>query len=146
MEDFWGIGIKYARCEGKDLKLEYAYTEKAKGIRLSGGKDVDWNGQAKDSLLIWHTYSFNLPKQSKEIWFPYHLRLEHLGNGFIYLNGHCIGRCWQKGPQREYYLPECRLNIGGENRIAISLRPTEEGAEIQKAEVIPFTQVAENVQ
>ena len=33
---------------------------------------------------------------------------------WIYLhNGHCIGRCWQKGPQHEYYIPECWLNIGG---------------------------------
>ena len=145
VEEYWGIGIDYARCGGKDLKLEYAYTEKMKGVELSKGKQMErpTAGRMEDSLLTWHTFSFALPRQPEGIWFPYHLRLEHCGNGFIYLNGHCIGRCWQKGPQYEYYLPECWLNLGGENHLAVSLRPTADGAEIRKAEVVPVTQVAE---
>ena len=143
VEDYWGIGIDYARCAGKDLKLEYAYTEKAKGIELSEGKEANLTGQTAASFLTWHTYSFTLPRQPEGIWFPYHLRLEHSGNGFVYLNGHCIGRCWQKGPQYEYYLPECWLNFGGENHLVVSLRPTADGAEIRKAEIVPVTRVAE---
>lgn len=143
VEDYWGIGIDYARCAGKDLQLEYAYTEKAKGIALSEGKEADLTERTEASLLTWHTYSFTLPLQPEGIRFPYHLRLEHSGNGFIYLNGHCIGRCWQSGPQTEYYLPECWLNLGGENHLAISLRPTEDGAEIRKAAIVPVTRAAE---
>lgn len=82
---------------------------------------------------------------SKNIWFPYHLRLNHTGNGFIYLNGHCIGRCWQKGPQTVFYLPECWLNFGGENHLAVSLRSTVDGAEIRKAEIVPVTHAAESL-
>ena len=145
VEEYWSIGINYARCAGKDLKLEYAYTEKTRGIELSKGKQMERPaaGQTEDFPLTWHTYSFVLPLQPEGVWFPYHLRLEHSGNGFVYLNGHCIGRCWQKGPQHEYYLPECWLNLGGENHLAISLRPTADGAEIRKAEIVPITQVAE---
>lgn len=145
VEEYWSIGINYARCAGKDLKLEYAYTEKTRGIELSKGKQMERPaaGQTEDFPLTWHTYSFVLPLQPEGVWFPYHLRLEHSGNGFVYLNGHCIGRCWQKGPQYEYYLPECWLNFGGENHLAISLRPTADGAEIRKAEIVPITQVAE---
>lgn len=143
VEDYWGIGINYARCKGKELKLEYAYTEKTKGIELSKGVNNSSDNQKEVSLLNWNTYSFVLPRQPEGIWFPYHLRLEHSGNGFIYLNGHCIGRCWQKGPQTEYYLPECWLNFGGENHLTISLRPTSDGAKIYKAEIIPITHVAE---
>ena len=145
VEEYWSIGINYARCAGKDLKLEYAYTEKTRGIELSKGKQMERPaaGQTEDFPLTWHTYSFVLPLQPEGVWFPYHLRLEYSGNGFVYLNGHCIGRCWQKGPQYEYYLPECWLNLGGENHLAISLRPTADGAEIRKAEIVPITQVAE---
>ena len=125
------------------LNLEYAYTEKAKGIELSKGVKNSSDNQKQVSLLNWNTYSFVLPCQPEGIWFPYHLRLEHSGNGFIYLNGHCIGRCWQKGPQTEYYLPESWLNFGGENHLTISLRPTSDGAKIKKAEIIPITHVAE---
>ena len=143
VEDNWKFGIDYARCAGKDLKLEYAYTEKAKGTELSMGRKIATKARSESSLLAWHSYSFTLPQQPKSIWFPYHLRLNHTGNGFIYLNGHCIGRCWQKGPQTEYYLPECWLNFGGENHLTVSLRPTGDGAEIWEAEIVPITHVAE---
>ncbi len=143
VEDYWSFGINYVRCAGKELKLEYAYTENARGLALSEGKDLGLSGREEASLLTWHTYSFTLPRQPEGIWYPYHLCLEHSGNGFIYLNGHCIGRCWQKGPQQEYYLPECWLNFGGENHLAVSLRPTADGADIRKAEIVPITHVAE---
>ena len=150
VEDHWGIGIDYARCGGKELTLEYAYTENDRGISLSKGLTLstEINAQElgqKDTLLSWHTYSFVVPEQPKGVWFPYHLCLKHSGNGFIYLNGHCIGRCWQQGPQYEYYLPECWLNFGGENHLTISLRPSADGAEIREAEIVPDTQVAEKM-
>ena len=43
----------------------------------------------------------------------------------------------------KYYLPECWLNFGGENHLTVSLRPTTDGTEIRKAEVVPVTLVAE---
>ena len=148
VEDYWGIGLNYVRCGGKELSLEYAYTENERGLNLSKGgrlqeKTLTEATELNEPLLAWYSYSFTLPEQPREVWFPYHLRLEHSGNGFIYINGHCIGRCWQKGPQREYYIPECWLNIGGENQLVVSLRPTSDGAEIQRAEIIPVTWVAQ---
>lgn len=148
VEDYWSMGINYARCSGKELSLEYAYTEYERGLALSEGvalqeADTERTGKVVEPLLFWHSYSFTLPKRPHDIWYPYHLRLEHSGNGFIYVNGHCIARCWQKGPQREYYIPECWLNMEGENHLVISLRPIENGADIQKAEIIPVTWVAE---
>lgn len=149
VEDYWGIGLNYVRCGGKELSLEYAYTENERGLNLSreGGlqeKTPTEIAELNEQLLSWYSYSFTLPKQPRGVWFPYHLRLEHSGNGFIYINGHCIGRCWQKGPQHEYYIPECWLNIGGENRLVVSLRPTSDGVNIQRAEIIPVTWVAES--
>ena len=148
VEDYWGIGIDYVRCGGKDLVLEYAYTENEHGLNLSKGillqEEVPIGTSIlNESLLSWYSYSFTLPEQPHGIWFPYYLRLEHSGNGFIYINGRCVGRCWQKGPQHEYYIPECWLNIGGENRLVVSLRPTSGSVDIQRAEIIPVTWGAE---
>ena len=147
VEDYWGIGVNYVRCNGEELALEYAYTENERGLNLSKGivsQEMQTGvGKPYEPLLLWHVYSFILPEYPHRIWFPYHLRLEHSGNGFIYLNGHCIGRCWHKGPQREYYIPECWLNLGGENHLVVSLRPTIDGADIRKAEIIPVTWMAE---
>lgn len=148
VEDYWGIGLNYVRCGDKELSLEYAYTENERGLNLSKGgglqeKILPETAELDESLLSWYSYSFTLPEQPRGVCFPYHLRLEHSGNGFIYINGHCIGRCWQKGPQHEYYIPECWLNIGGENHLVVSLCPTRDGAEIRGAEIIPVTWVAE---
>jgi hypothetical protein len=144
VEDHWGIGITSVTCEGKELKLQYANKEKATGLLLSKDESSFSNPNAdlearNNPLLAWNVFRFNLPKQNEGEHYPYHLLLKHTGNGFIYLNGHCIGRCWQKDPQTEYYLPECWLNFGGVNRIAISLRPTEQGARISDLKVMPIT-------
>jgi hypothetical protein len=68
---------------------------------------------------------------------PWKVRLDAVGNGFLYLNGHPLGRWWQVGPQREYYLPECWLNFGPgkTNVLTISLRPTNDGAAVKSAVV-----------
>lgn len=150
VEDYWKIGPLWARCDGKELPLQYACTEKKTGVELSQTHSSalvqrmrNESAHKDNPLLSWYQYSFTLPEQPKNIRYPYHLRLEHSGNGFIYLNGHCIGRCWEKGPQRDYYLPECWLTAGGENVITVSLRPTEKGAQIEVAEVIPVVWAAQ---
>ncbi len=140
VEDKWNIGPDFVRCEGKDLPLEFAYVEKERGMSLSNGnvkKDFLSKKESANPLMVWHNFSFKLPKSDDTIKIPYHLRLKHSGNGFIYLNGYCIGRCWQAGPQTDYYLPECWLNFGGENRLVISMKPYDGKADIQSAELIP---------
>jgi hypothetical protein len=72
--------------------------------------------------------------------------LEAIGNGFLYLNGHCLGRYWQAGPQHDYYLPECWVNFGpGQpNVLALDLRPVNQGVAVTAAVVEPIAQFAEN--
>jgi hypothetical protein len=98
-----------------------------------------------NALLTWYRTSFALPAIERTIWCPWVLRLEASGNGFIYLNGHCLGRYWQAGPQHDFYLPECYLNVGpGQtNNLTLSLRPTDKGAVITSAQIVPLSQFAE---
>lgn len=135
VEKFWHIGPAYVRCKGNDLPLKYAYLEYERGIRhsssLVNGEDrLTTNGE---SLLKWYQYSFEV-SQGK-IAGLYYLSLKQNGNGFIYVNGHCIGRCWEQGPQSEYYIPECWLNVDRPNVIAISLRPVGKQANIRDVEL-----------
>ena len=46
------------------------------------------------------------------VWVPWRLHLYATGNGFLYLNGHPLGRYWEAGPQHDFFLPECWLNFG----------------------------------
>ena len=120
VEKHWQVGIGYAAVDGKKLPLQYSY----------------------DPKVYYNQYNFQLPVYPNGITWPYHLHMEHTGNGFIYLNGHALGRCWEEGPQRDYYLPECWLNFGGENKLEINLRPTEHGADIHNIHVVPMTWAA----
>jgi hypothetical protein len=69
--------------------------------------------------------------------------LEAKGNGFLYLNGHAIGRYWQAGPQHDFFLPECWLHFGATNNVTLSLRPVDKGAAINAAVVEPYSGFAE---
>jgi hypothetical protein len=73
------------------------------------------------------------------------VHLEATGNGFLYLNGHAIGRYWQVGPQHDFFLPECWLKFGEDqqNNVTLSLRPVDGSTEISVARVEPYAGFAE---
>lgn len=117
-------------------------------------KDRHWNAiavgkessaQPNNSSLNWYRMNFQLPPAKPGVWVPWRLRLEATGNGFLYLNGHALGRYWEAGPQHDFFLPECWLNFGAgkTNGIALSLRSTGNVAAIQSAAVEPYSEFAE---
>ena len=96
-------------------------------------------------LLSWQRLSFQIPSTSSDVWVPWLARLDAFGDGFIYLNGHDIGRYSEGGAQHDYYLPESWLNFGtnAQNVITLCLRPGRRGVSIQSAEIIPYSVYAE---
>lgn len=105
------------------------------------GNGIQPQGQ-RDGLLTWYRIEFELPERSAAAAasIPWRLLLDASGNGFMWLNGHDIGRHWEIGPQREYYLPECWLNFGAgrKNVLMLGLRQTVNGAELRAAEITPY--------
>ncbi len=98
----------------------------------------------QDALLTWYRLEFELPATPAGQWIPWRLLINASGNGFMWLNGHDVGKHWEAGPQREFFLPECWLKFGGEkNVIVLGLRQTINGATIKAAEVSPYPDVAE---
>ncbi|HEX4052683.1 MAG TPA: beta-galactosidase [Tepidisphaeraceae bacterium] len=95
--------------------------------------------------LVWYRLRFDLPSPNPHVWVPWKLHLEATGNGFIYLNGHALGRWWEVGPQQDFYLPECWLNFGpgSTNVVALCLRPTKGSPEVRSASVSPYRDFAE---
>jgi hypothetical protein len=98
-----------------------------------------------DAVLAWYRMSFSLPSPQTGVWVPWRLRLVASGNGFLYLNGHPLGRYWDMGPQHDYFLPECWLHFGNgqPNNLTLNLRSTENGAAIESAIVEPYSDFAE---
>ena len=119
VEQHWGVGTYSVKVDGEELPISYAYTEADRGIRLSkDGTDTLIGTVSK--LLQWHIYT--LPAQRHDGKARY-VQLEGIGNGFVYLNGHAIGRNWLVGPQRDYYLPECWLRTDRDNYVVVSEHP-----------------------
>lgn len=100
----------------------------------SVGKPGSWtsidleNSPVDDGAMVaWYRIEFELPSQQKDVWVPWLARLNATGNGMIWLNDQHLGRYWQVGPQRDFYLPECWLKFGPgqKNVLTLCLRRTD---------------------
>jgi hypothetical protein len=96
-------------------------------------------------LLTWYRMRFSLSSPQPNIWAPWKIHLDAVGNGMLYLNGHALGRYWQAGPQRDFFLPECWLNFdeGKENVMTVCLRPVDGPVALNAATVSVYADQAE---
>ena len=102
------------------------------------------DGNSPPALLNWYRMEFTMPSVPPHIWVPWCLRLEATGNGFIYLNGIPMGRYWQHGGQREFYMPDNWLQSAGKkNVLALCLRPLDKPTAVSSATVVPYRVYAE---
>lgn len=161
METGGTYGILSIKGENKDAALEFAEggslgkeRELGESLSLEATQIGDnWKAirigsdatSAPDALLTWYRMQCHLPARKPGVWVPWHLHLDANGNGFIYINGLCLGRYWQAGPQHDFYIPETWLNFGNgkANTIALSLRPLDKGVSVQSVKLVPDTALAE---
>lgn len=116
----------------KEVQLDTSFSipRKGNGIQPQG---------KQTALFTWYRAEFEFPENVDPAT-TWRLLINASGNGYMYLNGHNIGRHWEAGPQREFYLPECWLNFGKgkKNVITIGLRQTMNGAVIRGMEVTAY--------
>ena len=164
-------GIREAGLSGEETRLTrpllWEYAADAAGVtrgwtepKFPGGKwqtvSLDTNTEIPrkgnniqpkgkpDGLFTWYRVEFELPEAAPGVWIPWLARINASGNGYMWLNGHNIGRHWEAGPQREYFLPECWLNFGGKkNVLVMGLRQTAGGAVLKAMEIAPYPDAAE---
>jgi hypothetical protein len=133
--DLGGVAAGWTRPDFSPQDWEKITLDTTRTIERKGN-GIQPQGQ-RDGLLTWYRIEFELPETAS---IPWRLLLDVSGNGFMWLNGHDIGRHWEIGPQREYYLPECWLNFGGKNVLVLGLRQTINGAVLRAAEISPYPQ------
>ena len=92
--------------------------------------------------LAWYRASFTLPANDPHAWIPWKARLNITGNAFLYLNGQPLGRYWNAGPQKDFYLPECWLKPGESNVITTAVRGLNK-PEVRSISVLPYADQAE---
>jgi len=129
--DFTAHGWENVALDARD-----AISRKGNGIEPKG---------KQDALLTWYRLEFKLSATPAGEWIPWRLLINASGNGDMWLNGHDIGRHWEIGPQREFFLPECWLKFGGgqTNVLVLGLCQTMNGADLKAAEVSPYPNSAE---
>jgi hypothetical protein len=93
--------------------------------------------------LVRHEVSFDLPAETSGVWLPWNARIEASGNGQLYLNGHHIGRYWQAGMQRSFFLPGCWLKPGARNTLVLEQLATDSGNALRAVEIVPAVEQAE---
>jgi hypothetical protein len=109
-------------------------------LQVARNTSVEKDPMAADQhrrFLVRCTLDFAEPPKSV----PLKLHLDAHANAFVTLNGHLLGRYWNAGPQRDFWLPECWLNFGpgAKNLVELQAIPTAdqpvarliEGAEVR---------------
>jgi len=98
---------------------------------------------AAETLQKWARTEFEIPAAKPGVWVPWGAIIHASGNGFVYLNGHELGRYYNEGPQRRFYLPEPWLNPG-RNTLTLFLNADKGEPALLGLEIAPFTGQAEN--
>lgn len=102
----------------------------------------------RTDTVRWYRSSFRLPKpaaSTSQTRFraPWKLKLDAGGEALVYVNGHLVGRYSDRGPQTDFYLPECWLRTGARaNIVAIALRDGEQPANLRSVAVLPYAEFA----
>jgi hypothetical protein len=138
----------YQHVEGSPVHLNVAWTDSFRpgrsrsyslaqvhNLPLTENPEVSGPRPARVEL-VQSTIRFDCPDVTR----PWQMVLKAGGDGFLTLNGHKLGRYWESGPQRAYYLPEPWLSR--HNVLTLTVLPGRFGDRIQAAELrqIPVAQ------
>ena len=88
--------------------------------------DLDYNDMSYIPTAIgdqpaYYRATFNLKKTGDT-----YLDMRTWGKGLVWVNGHCIGRFWEVGPQQTLYLPGCWLKKGKNEIVVLDITgPTQ---------------------
>ncbi len=103
----------FAKQNGKEV----TYDLKNWNVRLfpvaDKGDNLKWNATAAVDAPAYYRSTFTLDEVGDT-----YLDMSTWGKGFVWVNGHNLGRFWEVGPQQTMFLPGCWLKKG-ENEIVI---------------------------
>lgn len=144
----WSLAADVAGVTKGFTKADYL-PEGWKAVQLNTTDSIAGKGNGiqpkspQSGLFTWYRVAFTMPEKDDQIWVPWMAKINASGNGYMWLNGHNIGRHWEAGPQRTYFLPECWLHYGQKNVLVFGLRQTRHGALLHALEIGPDTKSAE---
>jgi hypothetical protein len=91
--------------------------------------------------ITWYRSIFNLSPKKRWI-VPLAVKMKASGDAQVWVNGHLIGRYFQEGPQKMFYLPQSWLQ-SGQNTLVLVVRPATNsrgGPEVNTISIVPYNQ------
>lgn len=100
---------------------ELTYSLKDWSVRLFPVESMDKGLKysaivANNDKPAFYRSSFNLKKVGDT-----YLDMSTWGKGFVWINGHCLGRFWEVGPQQTLYVPGCWLRKGNNEIVVMDI-------------------------
>lgn len=122
----WEVRLFPLTIDGIDAlsSIPVAAPQSDKGTALSAS-------ERQMSTPAYYRSSFNVKKIGDT-----YLDMSSWGKGLVWVNGHCLGRFWEVGPQQTLYLPGCWLKKGKNEIVVLDLiGPAAEAFTSQKGAV-----------
>ncbi len=107
----WEVRLFPLTIDGIDALSSIPVTapQSDKGTALSAS-------ERQMSTPAYYRSSFNVKKIGDT-----YLDMSSWGKGLVWVNGHCLGRFWEVGPQQTLYLPGCWLKKGKNEIVVLDL-------------------------
>ena len=107
----WEVRLFPLTIDGVDALSSIPVTapQSDKGTALSAS-------ERQMSTPAYYRSSFNVKKIGDT-----YLDMSSWGKGLVWVNGHCLGRFWEVGPQQTLYLPGCWLKKGKNEIVVLDL-------------------------
>jgi hypothetical protein len=129
----WQVQRSAVLMRGREINPEAGTWTPASFLGVGGS-------QALVPAFTWCRAKFTLPP-SDEAWkAPWKLIFDADCDAVVFFNGKFVGRYATIGPQREFYLPEPYLSLGGENNLTFALAYTDQPQHLRKLQVAPYTE------
>lgn len=117
IHDRKGITEKVELISTLSAGHEVVYSLKNWEVRLIEAQSVPTKWcEAQSNAPGYYKSTFKLKKTGDTF-----LDMSAWGKGFVWVNGHCLGRFWQVGPQQTLYCPGCWLKKGDNEIIVMDI-------------------------
>lgn len=117
IHDRKGITEKVELISTLSAGQEVVYSLKNWEVRLIEAQSVPTKWcEAQSNAPGYYKSTFKLKKTGDTF-----LDMSAWGKGFVWVNGHCLGRFWQVGPQQTLYCPGCWLKKGDNEIIVMDI-------------------------
>lgn len=115
------IGERKGLVGGVRHERQFVHGWTVAGLALPALPDLAFDGPAADpaAAAAWHRGTLEVEEPADAF-----LGLDGFTKGYVWVNGFCLGRYWDRGPQRTLFLPGTVLRSGANEVVVLELDGT----------------------